>query len=115
MFWTKFKLAAAVLLAVGILGAGAGGFALHTSAAAADDQAAAKSSDKASSEAPNADVPKVLEKYRSARPGNKDLAIYTLDWVPTLKDAKKRAAKEKRPVLLLVVTNSYGDVHSGHC
>jgi hypothetical protein len=56
-----------------------------------------------------------LDKYRLARPADKDLAIFQLDWVPTLKEARGRAAQERRPILLLVVTNSYGDLFTGHC
>jgi hypothetical protein len=56
-----------------------------------------------------------LEKYRSVRPQEQDLAIYGLDWAPTLKDAKVRAAKEQRPIFLIVITNSFGNVYTGHC
>jgi RNA polymerase sigma factor (sigma-70 family) len=61
------------------------------------------------------DVPKVLEKFRSTRPEAKDLAIFRLDWVATLQAAKAKAAQELRPILLMVVTNSYGNMYSGHC
>jgi hypothetical protein len=61
------------------------------------------------------DVRTTLDKYRLARPADKDLAIFQLDWVPTLKGATERAARERRPILLLVVTNSYGDLFTGHC
>ena len=57
----------------------------------------------------------VLDKFRSVRPQAADLAIYQLDWVPTLKAAKERAARENRPIFLVVVTNSFGDLCSGHC
>jgi hypothetical protein len=66
-------------------------------------------------QAPDGDVQKILDQYRLFRPADKDLAIFQLDWVPTLKDARERAAKEQRPILLLVVTNSYGNLFSGHC
>jgi hypothetical protein len=66
-------------------------------------------------QAPNADVQKILDKYRLLRPADKDLAIFQLDWVPTLKEARERAAREQRPILLLVVTNSYGNLFTGHC
>jgi hypothetical protein len=66
-------------------------------------------------QAPDADVQIILEKYSLFRPADKDLAIFQLDWVPTLKEATQRAAKEHRPILLLVVTNSYGNVFTGHC
>ena len=66
-------------------------------------------------QAPDGDVRTTLDKYRLARPADKDLAIFQLDWVPTLKEARGRAARERRPILLLVVTNSYGDLFAGHC
>jgi hypothetical protein len=66
-------------------------------------------------QAPDGDVPKILHKYRLFRPTDKDLAIFQLDWVPTLKQAREKAAKEQRPILLLVVTNSYGNLFTGHC
>ena len=66
-------------------------------------------------QAPDGDVRTILDRYRRFRPADKDLAIFQLDWVPTLKEAKGRAAKERRPILLLVVTNSYGNLFSGHC
>ena len=65
-------------------------------------------------QAPDRDVPKILDTYRSFRPTAKDLAIFQLDWVPTLKGATERAARERRPILLLVVTNSYGNLFTGH-
>jgi hypothetical protein len=65
--------------------------------------------------ADRSDVKSALEKFKSVRPQEADLALYQLDWVPTLKDAKERAAKEERPIFLAVVTNSFGDLCSGHC
>jgi hypothetical protein len=61
------------------------------------------------------DVRSVLDKFRSVRPQAADLAIYQLDWVPTLKAAKEKAANEGRPIFLVVVRNSFGDLRSGHC
>ena len=61
------------------------------------------------------DAQSVLDKFRSARPQAADLAIYQLDWMPTLKAAKEKAAKEGRPIFLAVVRNSFGDLCSGHC
>ena len=66
-------------------------------------------------QAPDGDVQKILDKYRLFHPADKDLTIFQLDWVPTLKEARERAAKEQRPILLLVVTNSYGNLFTGHC
>jgi hypothetical protein len=61
------------------------------------------------------DVKSVLDKFHSVRPQAADLALYQLDWEPTLKAAKERSAKEERPIFLMVVTNSFGDLYSGHC
>jgi hypothetical protein len=55
------------------------------------------------------------EKFQSVRPPAADLALYQLDWMPTLKAAREKAAREGRPILLVVVTNSFGDLFSGHC
>jgi len=61
------------------------------------------------------DVKVVLDRYHSIRPKATELGIYDLDWMPTLKAAKEKAAKEDRPIFLVVVTNSFGNVCSGHC
>jgi hypothetical protein len=61
------------------------------------------------------DVKRVLDKFQSVRPEAADLVLYELDWAPTLKAAKERAAKEERPIFLVVVRNSFGDLRSGHC
>ena len=66
-------------------------------------------------QAPDGDVQDILDTYRRLRPTDKDLAIFQLNWVPTLQEATQRAAKERRPILLLVVTNSYGNLFTGHC
>ncbi len=66
-------------------------------------------------ELPHADVQKVLDKYRAAMPAKEALTVYCLDWAATFEEAKERAANEKRPILLIVVTNSYGNLYSGHC
>ena len=65
--------------------------------------------------ADQSDVKSVLDKFQSVRPQEADLALYQLDWMPTLKAAKEKAAKEERPIFLVVVTNSFGDLFSGHC
>jgi hypothetical protein len=61
------------------------------------------------------DVKTVLEKLQSIRPTEAELALYQLDWMPTLEAARQKAAKEDRPIFLVVVTNSFGDLYSGHC
>jgi len=61
------------------------------------------------------DVQSILDKYVAVRPRDADLAIYQLDWTSTLKSAKKKAASEGKPIFLVVVLNSFGNVYSGHC
>ena len=65
--------------------------------------------------ADQSDVKSILNMFESVRPREPDLALYQLDWMPTLKEAEERAAKEERPIFLVVVTNSFGDLFSGHC
>jgi hypothetical protein len=65
--------------------------------------------------AEQSDVQSVLDKFQAVRPQAENLALYQLDWMPTLKAAREKAAREKRPIFLVVVTNSFGDLHSGHC
>ena len=57
----------------------------------------------------------VLEKFQAIRPHDEDLAVYGLDWAPSLREAKERAAREHRPVFLIFVTNSFGNIYTGHC
>ena len=57
----------------------------------------------------------ILERYDAFRPGARDLAIYRLDWAASLEEARARAAREKRPVLLVIIHAQYGDLFSGHC
>ena len=69
---------------------------------------------EASTPAKSSEVQKVLDKYRAVRPGARDLAWFSLDWATTLKEAKERAAKEKRPILFLH-TNGRGNLYCGFC
>ncbi|MBI2949645.1 MAG: hypothetical protein HYY23_18580 [Verrucomicrobia bacterium] len=55
------------------------------------------------------------KKFDAFRPPPEQLRVYQLDWAPSLQTAEKRAAKEHRPILLLVVLNSYGNLFTGHC
>jgi hypothetical protein len=64
---------------------------------------------------PHGDVQRILDKYQAAVPSAKELGLFGLDWAPTLKAAKEKAAKEKRPILLMVVHNAYGNLFTGHC
>lgn len=56
-----------------------------------------------------------LDRYTELRPGDDDLAMYRLDWAPTLEEGQKRAAKEKKPLLVVVIHAKYGDMITGHC
>ena len=60
-------------------------------------------------------VKSVLDRYADFRPAAKDLAMYQIDWAPSLEDAQKRARREKRPVFLVIIHAQYGDLTSGHC
>jgi len=61
------------------------------------------------------DVKRILARYQAIRPAAKDLGMYRLDWADSLDEALKRAAKENRPVCLIVIHAKYGDIASGHC
>ena len=58
---------------------------------------------------------RILARYQSLRPAAKDLGMYRLDWADSLDIALKHAAKEKRPVCLIIIHAKYGDIASGHC
>ena len=60
-------------------------------------------------------VKSVLERYADFRPAAKELAMYQIDWAPSLEEAQKRALREKRPVFLVIIHAQYGDLASGHC
>jgi len=59
----------------------------------------------------------IEQQVHAAYPSKKELAVYSLDWEPTLAAAKKRAAVEQRPIFFIVVTNFTGPTNffSGHC
>ena len=61
------------------------------------------------------DAKRILARYQAIRPAAKDLGMYRLDWADSLDEALKRAAKENRPVCLIVIHAKYGDIASGHC
>jgi hypothetical protein len=61
------------------------------------------------------DAKRILDRYQALRPQAKDLAMYRLDWAKSLDVAMKRAAKENRPVCLVIIFAKYGDMASGHC
>jgi hypothetical protein len=58
---------------------------------------------------------RVLSKYLKIRPSEREMAMYQLDWADSLGDAQKRAAREDRPIVLIIIHAKYGDIHSGHC
>jgi thioredoxin-related protein len=61
-------------------------------------------------------VTEVLKRFDSAKPSEKSLAFYSLDWVCSLADAKKRANVENRFILLILNTNisAHCNFYSGH-
>ena len=65
--------------------------------------------------AEDAGVKRILARYQAIRPTARDLGMYRLDWADSLDVALTRAAKEKRPVCLIIIHAKYGDIASGHC
>ena len=65
--------------------------------------------------AEDAAVKHILARYQAIRPAARDLGMYRLDWADSLDVALKRAAKENRPVCLIIIHAKYGDIASGHC
>ncbi len=65
--------------------------------------------------AEDAAVRKALARYSELRPSDDDLVMYRLDWEPDYDAALKRAAKEKRPVFVVVIYAKYGEFYTGHC
>ncbi len=61
-------------------------------------------------------VQKVLDRFAAAKPGHEQLGFFTLDWAMNLSEAKQRAAKEHRPILLILNTNISAGTNffSGH-
>ena len=60
-------------------------------------------------------VRRLLARYNAIRPDDDQLAIYRLDWVASLAEAKDLALLENRPVCLVVIHARYGNITSGHC
>ena len=58
----------------------------------------------------------VLKRFEEAKPSDKSLAFYSLDWVCSIQEAKERARAEKRPILLILNTNitAHCNFYSGH-
>lgn len=63
-----------------------------------------------------APVQSVLDRFAAAKPGKDKLGFFTLDWAMSLSEAKQRATKEKRPILLILNTNITAGTNffSGH-
>lgn len=61
-------------------------------------------------------VRRIQERFEAARPDEKSLAFYSLDWAMSLNDARARARKEGRPILLILNTNITAGTNffSGH-
>jgi hypothetical protein len=55
--------------------------------------------------------------FQRLLPGADQLAIYALDWCSDIGQARVRAAKENRPILLLAVSHisAGGSLYTGHC
>lgn len=65
---------------------------------------------------PDAKVARTLGRFDAAKPSEKSLGFYSLDWAMSLEEAKARAKKEKRPILLILNTNISAGTNffSGH-
>ncbi len=67
------------------------------------------------SSAQDKDSSRMLSRYESNRPSDRELAMYRLDWAQSLDEALNRAAEEQRPIFLVIIHAKYGDIASGHC
>ncbi len=66
--------------------------------------------------AQNDSASEILARFEGAKPDARRLAFYSLDWAMSLKEAKTRAAKEGRPILIVLNTNITAGTNffSGH-
>jgi hypothetical protein len=66
---------------------------------------------------PDPEVRRILDAYQAARPSDRDLGVFMLDWAPSLKDARARATREGRPVFFVSTTQlkDAGNLRTGHC
>jgi len=60
--------------------------------------------------AQNAQAKDIFSRYEDLRPSERELAMYRLDWAESLEVALERAAKESRPVFLIIIHAHYGDI-----
>ncbi len=68
-----------------------------------------------SASAQDEQVDQVLAKYDRIHPSASELVMYQLDWADSLDDAQRRAAREGRPIVLIIIHAQYGDILAGHC
>lgn len=66
---------------------------------------------------PDPAVARILDKYEAAKPTEKALAFFSMDWAPSLTEATARARKERRPIFFIYVTNITAGQNfvGGHC
>ncbi len=64
----------------------------------------------------NPKVVQIQKRFEAAKPDEKSLGFYSLDWAMNLKVAKERSLKENRPILLILNTNITAGTNffSGH-
>ena len=64
----------------------------------------------------DASARQIYDKALAAKPSPEKLRFYDLNWAPDLAQAKVRAREEKRPIVLVWVTNITAgcDFFSGH-
>ena len=60
--------------------------------------------------AQNAQAKDIFSRYEDLRPSERELAMYRLDWAESVEVALERAAKESRPVFLIIIHAHYGDI-----
>jgi hypothetical protein len=60
---------------------------------------------------------RILAAYEAASPPERDLAVFRLDWAASLREARARATKEKRPIFFVATMQlkDAGDLKGGHC
>lgn len=65
---------------------------------------------------PDPQILAIEKRFEAAKPTEKSLAFYSLDWAMSLAEAKERAANEHRPIFLILNTNITAGTNffSGH-
>ena len=63
------------------------------------------------------DLRRTQDAYQAVRPADRDLGVFALDWAGSLREAKTRAAREKRPIFFVstMQLKDAGDLRGGHC